>query len=110
MVNERGKGKGKVGQRSSSRNAGQAAEIVAPAVVPTSVAVLTLTSIPPLPAPPAEHDAGALEDSLTLASLSMSVLAAGVLWSGQVAQLPGSPGTLKPRQHAKGGIARTLLK
>jgi hypothetical protein len=93
MVSERGKGKGKVDQRSSSRNAGQAAEIVAPAVVPTSAAVLTLASVPPLPAPPAEHDAGALEASLTLASLSMPVLAAGVLGPGQVAQLPGSPGT-----------------
>jgi hypothetical protein len=67
MVSERGKGKGKVGQRSSSRNAGQAAEIVAPDVVPTSAAVLTLPSVQPLPAPPAEHDAGALEASLTLA-------------------------------------------
>jgi hypothetical protein len=38
MVSERGKGKGKVGQRSSSRNAGQAAEIVVPDVVPTSAA------------------------------------------------------------------------
>ena len=93
MVSERGKGKGKVGQRSSSRNAGQAAEIVAPDVVPTSAAVLTLASVQPLPAPPAEHDAGALEASLTLASLSMPVLAAGVLGPGQVAQLPGSPGT-----------------
>ena len=93
MVSERGKGKGKVGQRSSSRNAGRAAEIVAPDVVPTSAAVLTLASVQPLPAPPAEHDAGALEASLTLASLSMPVLAAGVLGPGQVAQLPGSPGT-----------------
>jgi hypothetical protein len=93
MVSERGKGKGKVGQRSSSRNAGQAAEIVAPDVVPTSAAVITLASVQPLPAPPAEHDAGALEASLTLASLSMPVLAAGVLGPGQVAQLPGSPGT-----------------
>ncbi len=79
MVGERGKGEGKVGQRSSSRNAGQATEIMDPAVVPTSAAVLTLESVPPLPGPPAEHDAGALEASLTLASLSMPVLAAGVL-------------------------------
>jgi hypothetical protein len=93
MVSERGKGKGKVGQRSSSRNAGQAAEIVSPSVVPTSTAVLTLASVPSLPAPPAEHDAGALEDLLTLTSLSMPVLAAGVLGPGQDAQLPGSPGT-----------------
>ena len=83
MVSERGKGKGKVGQRSSSRNAGRAAEIVAPDVVPTSAAVLTLASVQPLPAPPAEHDAGALEASLTLASLSMPVLAAGVLGPGR---------------------------
>ncbi len=66
---------------------------MAPDVVPTSAAVLTLASVPPLPAPPAEHDAGALEASLTLESLSMPVLVSGVLGPGQVAQLPGSPGT-----------------
>jgi hypothetical protein len=71
MVSERGKGKGKVGHRSSSRNTGQDTEIVVPVVVTTSAAVLTLASVPPLPTPPAEHDAGALEASLTLASLSM---------------------------------------
>jgi hypothetical protein len=93
MASERGKGKGKGAQRSSSRNAGKSGEIFAPAVVPTSAAVLMLASVPPPPAPPAEHDAGALEASLTLASLSMPALAAGVLGPGEVVQLPGSPGT-----------------
>ena len=93
MASERGKGKGKGAQRSSSRNAGQAAEIFAADVVPTSAAVLMLASVPPPPAPPAEHDAGALEASVTLASLSMPALAAGDLGPGEVAQLPGSPGT-----------------
>jgi hypothetical protein len=92
-VSERGKGKGKVGQRPSSRNSVQATEIVAPDVLTTSAAVLTLASVPPLSAPPPEHDTGALDASLTLASLSMLVLEAGVLGPGQVAQLPGSPGT-----------------
>ncbi len=93
MVSEHGKGKAKVGQRSSSRNTGQAAEIVAPAVLTTSASVLTLASVPSLSTLPTEHDAGALETSLTMVSLSMPVLAAGVLGSGQVAQLPGSLGT-----------------
>ena len=93
MASERGKGKGKGAQRSSSRNAGQAVEIFAADVVPTSAAVLMLASVPPPPAPPAEDDAGALEASLTLASLSMPGLAAGALGPGEVAQLPGSPGT-----------------
>ncbi len=61
-----------------------------PDVVTTSAAVLTLASVPPLPAPPAENDAGTLEASLTLESLSMPVLTVGVLGTGQVAQLPGS--------------------
>ncbi len=93
MTSERGKGKGKGAKRSSSRNEGQAAEIFAADVVPTSVAVLMFASVPPPPAPPAEDDAGALEASLTLASLSMPGLEAGVLGPGEVAQLPGSPGT-----------------
>jgi hypothetical protein len=93
MASERGKGKGKGAQRSSSRNVGQTVEIFSVDVVPTSAAVLMLESVPPPSAPPAEHDAVTLEASLTLTSLRMPGLRTGALGPGEVPQLPGSPGT-----------------
>ena len=73
---------------------GTTARNMARAVLPTDVVVPTGQSVPPLPAlPAAPPDAGALEASITLASLSMPAHAAGVLATTQGEPLAGSTET-----------------
>ena len=93
MRGKRGTGKGKdKGEGSSS--GGTTARNMAGAVLPTDVVVPTGQSVPPPPAlPAAPPDAGALEASITLASLSMPAHAAGVLVTTQGEPLAGSTET-----------------